>query len=191
MPLTFCLSLSVRLMRDFYDRYKFLLNEKTVVGAVYSVWPAEPPERGKKNRICSVLGMSRWARGKEGAPWLIFMSPSTPAYINQSQPPSCKGVGAGKRCGRREIVRSTARRREMCCCHFKGLWTGHHAFCSAITGAQEPKQLYIRAPVNACKCSASRLSILRHLLLRYKWTICLHYVMQNASTVHSRCRHVY
>lgn len=146
---------------NFYSTGKLLLERCTVCGL-------QNHQRGKKTE--SVLGMSRWARGKEWAPWLIFMSLSTPAYINQSQPPSCKGVGAWKRCGRREIVRSTARKREMCCCHFKGLWTGHHAFCAAITGSQELKQLYIRAPVNACKCSASHLSILCHLFLRYKWT---------------------
>lgn len=81
--------------------------------------------------------VSQWP---EGGRWLIFMSLSTPAYINQSQPPSRKGVGHGW-CGKREMVTATERKRgsgkrEMGCCHFKGLWTGHHAFRSAIA-AQE------------------------------------------------------
>lgn len=127
-----------------YGDSKFLLSWKIVAGLAH--WWTQQHGLLNRKRLESknyeaalLLGspVSQWP---EGGRWLIFMSLSTPAYINQSQPPSCKGVGHGW-CGKREIVRATvrergSRKREMGCCHFKGLWTGHHAFCSA-TAAQE------------------------------------------------------
>lgn len=113
---------------------KFLLNWK--IGTSLAHWwmhKHRPMNRKLKiKKLLSSWGvwLSQWP---EGGRWLIFMSLSTPAYINQSQPPSRKGVGQGW-CGKREIVqrgREGAGREEWAAVILKG--------CEQVTTPSAPQ----------------------------------------------------
>lgn len=69
------------IVRFIYGHSKFWLN-----------WKKAEQKTAKTTKLLSSWGV-RLSQWPEGGGWLIFMSLSTPAYINQSQPPSRKGVG--------------------------------------------------------------------------------------------------